>query len=206
MHIYVEGGGDSNDLRRRCREGFGRFLRAALPDGASQARIVACGSRDDAYNRFAVAVAAGDDAMLLVDSEDPVPDGMTAWDHLHTRDGWDCPPGATEDDVLLMQTSMETWIAADLDALRLAFPGCLQENALLPLVGLESRLRHGVLDALERATRTCGRNRGYRKGATSFNLLGRLNPVTVEAHVPSFATVRERLTARVRQIRPRGRR
>ena len=50
-------------------------------------RLVACGSRNEAYDdKNALARASdGDLFMLLVDSEDPVTDINRTWNHLSTR-------------------------------------------------------------------------------------------------------------------------
>ena len=66
VELYVEGGGDSAALRTACRQGFTQFITNA---GIGQRpRVVACGSRRDAYDSYCTAVANGEDAVLLVDS------------------------------------------------------------------------------------------------------------------------------------------
>jgi hypothetical protein len=95
--LYVEGGGDSKLLRTECRTGFSTFLEKAGLGGAMP-RIVACGSRGEAYNKFCTAVGQGQKAFLLVDSESPVdvehaagePETWKPWEHLRRRtgDGW----------------------------------------------------------------------------------------------------------------------
>jgi len=66
--LYVEGGGGSKLLRTECRAGFSVFLeKAGLRD--AMPRIVACGSRNEAYDKFCIAVEHGQRAFLLVDSE-----------------------------------------------------------------------------------------------------------------------------------------
>lgn len=71
MKLYVEGGGDAAALKTACREGFAKFLGKAGLAGRMP-RIVACGSRADAYDSFCTAIRNGEAAMLLVDSESPV--------------------------------------------------------------------------------------------------------------------------------------
>lgn len=88
VQIYVEGGGDHAPLRRRCREGFREFFRNA---GLAEAmpKVVACGSRRNAYGKFCTAVgnaSEGDFVVLLVDSEGPV-DGVPPWQHCGTGSG-----------------------------------------------------------------------------------------------------------------------
>jgi len=67
VKIYVEGGGDSAALKTACREGFSKFLSKAGLAGR-MARVVACGSRADAFDSFLTAVRSGEVAILLVDS------------------------------------------------------------------------------------------------------------------------------------------
>lgn len=57
-------------------------------------------------------------------------------------------------------------------------------HALPTLGSLESKTRHAVLAALERATADCSNL--YKKGKRSFELLGKINPDEVARHAPSF--------------------
>lgn len=192
--IYVEGGDDSKEQQARCREGFRKLTANAGFVRPRSPAIVACGSRGDAYDRFKIAVAGKDDnyVILLVDSEEPVenpnedPDSNAAWKHLKICDGWECPAGAANDQAQLMATCMETWIMADHQAIIGFFGQHLQKNALLPTQNLEARTRHEVQDRLHHATRNCGRDRAYAKGKKSFQILGELNPDTLNNHLPHF--------------------
>ena len=59
-------------------------------------RIVACGSRSDAFSDFKKAAAiAGDNffPLLLVDSEEDVTESEP-WKHLKARDNWERPESA----------------------------------------------------------------------------------------------------------------
>ncbi len=107
-----------------------------------------------------------------------------AWDHLRARDGWQAPEGASDEQVLLMVTCMETWIATDRDTLGKHYGANLQESALPPLDNMETRARNDVSKSLERATSKC-RN-AYTKGKRSFEILGKLNPETLRRYLPSF--------------------
>ena len=98
---------------------------------------------------------------MLIDSEDPPADLEAAWQHLKTRDNWDAPDGATDEQVLFMTTCMETWAVADRRTLAGHYRD-LQASALPPLIALETRSRHDVQDRLAHATRNCP-NR-YQKG------------------------------------------
>ena len=189
VEIYIEGGGDSKSGRDRCREGFNKLFRKC--GFGNSPRLKACGSRDAAYDRFnnALARASCDDViMLLVDSEDPVRDISMTWYHLRQGDRWQKPSGAVDEDVLLMTTSMETWIIADRETLREHFGRNFQQTALLPLDNLENRGRQDVLASLERATRNC--HASYTKGPKSFEVLGKLSPEILEQYLPSFVRAR----------------
>ena len=194
VKIYVEGGGDSKGQHARCREGFSKLIEKAGFRGRMP-RIIAGGGRESTYDKFKTATAAGAQAgypILLVDSEDPVqdedtvPDSAVAWVHLKSRDNWDCPASVKNDQAQLMVTCMETWIMADREALRTVFGASLRTNALLPQNDLEARSRQDVHNALENATRDCGREKAYRKGARSFHVLTQLNPETLNQHLPYF--------------------
>ena len=94
-----------------------------------------------------------------------------------------------------MTTCMETWFVADRAALKAHFKDGLQESALPSLPALEKRNRHDVQDKLIHATREC--SNAYAKGIRSYEILGRLSPVVLEQHLPSFVRVRRILSARL---------
>jgi hypothetical protein len=195
VKIYVEGGGDSKELRTRCREGFSKLIRK-LGFVERMPRIVACGGREKAYDDFknSITSARNDEyPMLLVDSEDPVALDSCPWDHLRARDNWNCPVGAEDDQAQMMATCMESWIMADHSTLRNYFGSCLRENALIQVNDLENRSRQELMDALKSATNSCGRNRGYDKGRCSFQLLAELDPVTLEQNLPHFKRFKDAL-------------
>ena len=157
-------------------------------------KLSAVGSRESAFDRFKTALSDTDNSdfvALLIDSEDSITDVERTWDHLCQRDGWSKPEGVTDDQVLFMTTSMETWIVADRSALRGRFPRGFNENRLPLLVGIESRNRNDVLDALRRAT-----NNRYSKGKISFELLGSLDPNVLE-QLPSFSRARRILNEKL---------
>lgn len=130
MKLYVEGGGQTNDLRTACRRGFRTFLENAGLVGRMP-RIVACGSRDDAFESFCSAVKQGEPAMLLVDSEAPV-SSQDPWQHLHSRDQWTPPAGTDPGLCHLMVECMESWFLTDRRALISYFGADFNENALPP--------------------------------------------------------------------------
>ena len=99
VKVYVEGGGDSKDLRTRCRMGFSSFFEKANFAGRMP-RIIACGGRGTAFDRFRTALRSRREdefIVLLVDSEDPIAEGSGTWEHLAGRDGWDTPADAADE-------------------------------------------------------------------------------------------------------------
>ena len=99
--IYLEGGGESDDLQIRCREGFRKLLERCGYLGRMP-KLVACGGRGAAFDAFQTALASarkGDFVALWIDSEDPVADIEAPWKHLQARDHWDRPNGATDEQV-----------------------------------------------------------------------------------------------------------
>ena len=142
-------------------------------------KIIACGSRGDAYRSFTRAQASGQPAMLLVDAEEPVR-AVGPWEHLKVSDNWDRPPGATDDQCHLMVQVMESWFLADVDALE-SFYGQGFRNGSLPANrDVEQVSKQDVLNGLAQATARSGKG-SYKKAAHSYDILGRLNPGKVRA-------------------------
>jgi hypothetical protein len=193
VKLYVEGGGDSAALRTACRQGFTQFITDA---GIGQRpRVVACGSRKDAYDSYCTALASGEDAVLLVDSEAPVAQqcqqGQASewqpWLHLKQRpgDGWDKPNGAPDTDCHLMVQCMESWLIADPAALKAFFGQGFRENQLPAAANsVESVAKTQVYSALANATKDCKTKAQYGKGEHSFKLLGKIDPTKVTAASP----------------------
>lgn len=183
--IYLEGGGDSNEGRARCREGFRKLLESCR-FGGRLPRLFACGGRNAAFDNFKTAHSTGEFVFVAmwIDSEDPIVDVERVWDHLKQRDGWKRPKGAQDDQVLLMTTCMETWIVADRKGLSDLYQDCLQLSALPPRTNIESKPRDVIQDSLTNATKNC-RN-AYLKNKRSFESLANVNPNSIR-DLPSFA-------------------
>ncbi|MBP7053025.1 MAG: DUF4276 family protein [Phycisphaerae bacterium] len=199
VRLYIEGGGDSRSLHIKCREGFRKLLERAGFKGRMPSTR-ACGGRNAAYDDFKTALrtaAAGDYPVLLVDSEAPVNQPRSPWQHLQSRDGWEQPAGADDDQAQLMVQCMETWCLADRNALGEFFGSRLRENALPSLDNLEAKAKETVQEALANATRDCGRQRGYEKGRRSFELLGQLDPAELKTHLPHFVRLCQMLESRL---------
>lgn len=125
-------------------------------------RIVACGTRRDAYDSFCTALENGDAACLLVDAEGPVasdcqsgdPKDWLPWLHLARRSGdeWKKPSGAA--------------VLGDF------FGQGFQTNKLPSVsVGIEPLPKAEVYRALVQATSACKTKASYGKGEHSFKLL-----------------------------------
>jgi hypothetical protein len=184
--IYIEGGGDSKDLRTQCRKGFRKLLEKCDFAGRMP-KLVACGSRNGAFDDFRTAHSrnSGESYVaMLIDSEEPVADIEATWTHLGNRDNWQRPANAHDEQVLFMTTCMETWIVADRAVLFEHYGHDLQESALPSLVEIEKRPRVAVQDALIHATRNCTNK--YSKGSRSFEVLAKLSPSVLKQNLPSF--------------------
>ena len=178
VKLFVEGGGNSKVLKTACRRGFSIFIEKA---GAKDRmpRIVASGSRDQAYDQFKTAhVQQNEVAMLLVDAEGPVT-SADSWQHLESCDSWIRPTRATNDQCHLMVQVMESWFLADREALANFYQQGFRPNAL---PGNPRQIEHipkkNVEDGLDRATRATTRGR-YHKGRHSFEILASLDPPKV---------------------------
>lgn len=185
VRIYVEGGGSTGALKSECRRGFAEFFAKFLPRG-KQPRIIACGSRNEALDDFRTALRKHRDehVVLLVDAEAPVASGQAIWAHLHQRDGWDPPAGATEENTHLMVQCMESWFLADPEELASYFGQGFQSSALPRNPNIEAVSKQDVFRSLENATRQARTKGVYSKGGHSFALLARIDPVRVRGASP----------------------
>lgn len=196
VHLYVEGGGRSNALRAECRRGFHEFLTKAGLRG-NLPRVVACGSRQDAFDRFCTAFGKNpSSAMLLVDSEDAVA-GRSAWEHLMRQDRWPKPDGATEEHCHLMIQCMESWFLGDRTAVG-AFFGQGFHVASLPAQerAIETVPKGEVYSTIQNATRRCKVKAPYGKGDHSFKLLARIDAQAVILASPAAKGLIDALRAR----------
>jgi len=187
IHIYVEGGGDQNLTLTKCRRGFSQFLKKVLPSHC-QPKIIACGSRMQAYNRFCTALVQYPDVfcILLVDSEAAVGDDRNAWTHLKMRDNWDCPDSAIEENAHLMVQCMESWFLADRKTLAKFYGQGFNSNALPKQANIEKIPKTDVNQGLDAATRYTKTKGKYHKTRHGFDLLAQIDPRKVR-DVSEFA-------------------
>ena len=200
--IYLEGGGHLTSSKAALRQGMNEFL-GPIRDQARRRRltwnVVPCGSREGARDAFVHAVRTEPEIfnVLLVDSEEP-PQG-TACEHLRAHDGWtlDSDPEALH----LMVQSMETWIVADLDALRGYYRQGFLPNALPAHRDLETVSKADIMRALEHATRRTQKG-AYLKIRHARDLLSTLDPALVMDRCRHCRRLFEILTARIEAVEP----
>jgi hypothetical protein len=193
VKLYVEGGGDSSALRTACRAGFSKFLNKAGFQG-KMPRIVACGSRQNAYDSFCTAIRSGEDALLLVDSESTVvaddqqgePENWRPWNHLgnRTSDQWERPANAAEEDCHLMVQCMEAWFLADSENLQNFFGQGFNPASLPHESPIESLPKKRIFQILSKTTEHCKTKAKYGKGEHSFRLLAHISSDRVTAASP----------------------
>ena len=189
VRIYVEGGGDNKDTIRRCKQGFTSYCQDLAPPNRRPS-IIACGGRQQAFDRFNTAVRgsdAGEVCVLLVDAEDHVTAG-TPTEHLRTRDGWNFPV-LDRHKVFLMVQAMEAWFLADREALAVFYNGGFLPKSLpgsptnIEAVSkreLEPKLKHA-----SSGTKTKGE---YHKTKHGFALLALIDPAKVGRASPHAAS------------------
>ena len=187
IKVYVEGGGDSDQLRRQCRNGFREFFDKAGLKGRLP-RVIPCGPRQKAYKKFCTAIdeaEADSFIVLLVDSEAAVASDDNPWEHLRKRDNWTQPSAATDDSAQLMVQCMEAWFVADRQSLSAYFGRDFNAAALPARDDVEAIAKDGFEPALKQATKSCSKGKGtYRKGRHSFELLECLDPSKVMKSSP----------------------
>ena len=112
--LYIEGGGDGQALDGPFRGAWSTFFKNAGLSGRMP-RIVRGGGRRATFDKFATATRLSPPdrlPVLLVDSEGPLDDQSTVWQHLmKDPDNWEAPSESAP--AFLMVQAMEAWIAAD---------------------------------------------------------------------------------------------
>lgn len=196
LKIFVEGGA-KGELATECRRGFGKLLARAGFE-RRMPTFVACGGRKAAFDRFCHALRNGENALLIVDSEDAVVH-PSPWHHTQHREGdrWEKPDSATDDHLHFMVRSMEAWLLADRAAVSHYFGNGFDENRLpAPTRPIESLDRHELVEKLNLAAKATKKER-YGKGPHSFDILATIDPSKLVAASPwakrFFAEVKKRL-------------
>jgi hypothetical protein len=194
MNIYLEGGtsgrGGSQQTKEECLRGFQDFFRRA--GVTKMPRIVVCGDRNTAFDRFATALQEGKPALLLVDSEAPVATdpktgkSISPWQHFKSREDdkhWQAPATATDQHAQLMVQCMEAWFLADKTALRAYYGQGFNEAAIRDRPNVEAIPKADVYKQLADATKATahGKYTDRAKGPHSFKILASLDPKKVAA-------------------------
>lgn len=197
VKVYVEGGGERRTLKTKCRDNFSAFFRKAGLAGHMPA-IFAGGGRQKTYGSFCTALGEAADnefIVLLVDSEDPVAEGAGPWTHLKTRDNWDRPVAAEDENAHLMVQCMEAWFFADKEALSAYFGAGFRHKALSARADVENIPKADIENGLKAATKP-SRKGEYNKGGHSFAVLAALQPAKVAAASPHAARLIDTLQAK----------
>lgn len=195
VKVFIEGGGDDNETRTNCRQGFSEFFRKLLP-GLPMPRVVSCGPREQAWSDFQAALRDPQvTPVLLVDAEAPV-HKESWWEHLKDRDRWERPKGADEEQVLLMIQCMESWLLADIDLLKSFYGTGFNEKAIPTTVDLADVDKPRLNAALKNATRNAKTKGEYHKTKHGLILVGKLDPGLLEQRAPHVG----RLAAQLRTI------
>lgn len=177
--ICVEGGGNDAYTLRFCKTAFVRYCEKVVAP-MRMPRIVACGSRDEAYSDFIASLTKRDYDLvaLLVDSEDPVQTAM-AIDHLRNRDCWQIPQSSAQQ-IFLMAQCMESWFMADKVTLLQFYGDRFLRNSLPARTDVEAIPKTTVLSSLEHASAPC-QKKAYHKSNHGFAILALIDPRLVEA-------------------------
>lgn len=196
--LYIEGGGPyaRSQTATACRKAFHLFFEKALGD-KQKPRIIASGSRDEAYHDFSRALEeTGTFAVLLVDSEDPVVSGGTAAAHLrHREHHWTKP--MPDDQVHLMVQCMEAWFLADKAALAKYYGKKFKASALPTNPKIEEIPKREVLSGLAGATKETQKG-PYHKTKHGFDLLECIDPAAVRKASGHADALIELILARLR--------
>lgn len=203
--LYVEGGGsgaNSNVLQSELRRGFSAFFAKTALGTQRRPRVVACGGREQAFDRFQTALAQGENALLLVDSEAPVlaaaqlggdSGAWHPWLHLKQQAGWNRPAQAAERDVHLMVQCMESWLLCDVPAVEAFFGNGFA--AVPPNKPVEVLTKTELEQWLKKSTQHTQKDE-YRKGAHSFKLLASISAEQVLKQSPWAQRLVNELAAR----------
>lgn len=187
--VIIEGGGSTRDQQVRLREGF-RALFSKLASVQRKPKPRCAGGRDQAFNDFKKTVKANPSAtcLLLVDSEGPVRQGLSPWDHVTERigDEWQRPTNATDDQLHFMVEAMEAWLVADPEALGCYYGSKFKKAKLPSRKNLEQVPKADLVKALEAATKDAKTKGGYQK-SHGFDLIGKIDPAKVRSACPEFA-------------------
>lgn len=151
------------------------------------------GGRRDACKDFLISMESYPDAfnVLLVDSESPVSENCTPWEHLRSRKDdqpWILDTQGLDDGCChLMVPTMEAWFLADIDALSKFYNGGFDEDYLrqkLKNQNLEQVTKYNINKWLGEATKKTSKGK-YHKTQHAPKLLALLDVDKVRRAFPS---------------------
>jgi hypothetical protein len=178
VQIFVEGG-SQGAAKSGCRQGFRTLFEKIVPKGSF--RIIASGSRGDAFKDFCLALKRNPDDynVLLVDSEELVV--LQPWEHLANRvgDGWRRPAGSGDDQAQLMVQVMEAWFLADRQALAEYYGQGFLADSLPGQPNIELISKQEVFRVLRHASKNTRTKGEYHKTRHGFDLLELVDPELV---------------------------
>jgi hypothetical protein len=173
----------------RLPPGFSVYCGNLAPVGRKPG-IVACGSRNEAFDKFQTQIRIskrGDICALLVDSEEPVITEPLR--HLSVRDHWRFP-ALNNHRVFLMVQAMEAWFLADREALAAFYGhGLLTGSLRGSPTNVEIIRKDDLEPCLKHASKPCEHKGEYHKVKHGFALLALIDPTKVERaspHAKSF--------------------
>lgn len=154
-------------------------LKEAARNKALPWKVVCCGTRNEAFQRFQNAVNSSADAVnvLLVDSEGPVNQSPRL--HLRDRDKWNLS-FTSEETIHLMVQAMETWIVADSEVLKGYYGQGFRANKLPRATDLETVPKPTIERSLGEATKDTQKGR-YHKIRHASDLLKLIDVESVKA-------------------------
>lgn len=183
--IYAEGGGETASTKAGLRQGMDNFLIELKHKARNRGfrwKLIMCGGRTEAYRAFSRTPVSSQYPIriLLVDAESEAKKKST--EHLHERDGWnfsDVNPSR----VHLMTQTMETWIAADPEALASYYGLNFRANAMPAAANLETVPKDDIAKGLSAATKATAKGE-YHKIRHASELLPRIDPLKVRTRCP----------------------
>ena len=200
IRIYFEGGGDCTGQKSQLRQGFSAFLGDLVErcrERRVRWRLIACGSRGQAFQDFETALRTHPQHfnVLLVDSEGPVAEPPRR--HLESRDKWPLSEVADEQCHLMVQM-MEAWFIADPAALKKFYGQGFNASALPKNRNVEEIDKRDLEKALKAATEntTKGEYAKIRHGAKLLGMLDAARVREASAHCDRlFAVLSEKIAA-----------
>ena len=107
--LYIESGDDSRERGIRIREGWNEFFKTVGIE--DRVRVVRGGDRRQTLKRWFKSVARPESeivSLAIVDSQQPIGEGQTVWQHLKECYGWERPQSAMDDPEVLAVSAPES--------------------------------------------------------------------------------------------------